>query len=106
MKHLIIILFLSVGTATFAQSQEPIQQVPHNEPDCIIWPADLNIVALAFEADVFYRGQLEYPTWDAVNPFANNSESRYHLDQDLPFSQILTTGSIMTFDHIRYSVRN
>jgi hypothetical protein len=95
-----------VGGSVFAQDEKPIEQANEVEPGCVIWPLELKPVPVVFDADAYYREQIKFTSREAMNPFGPNSEARYHLDKDLPQSQVLTTGTIFTFDHLRHSVRN
>jgi hypothetical protein len=107
MKTIITLFAMTLGFGAMAQEEQPtvVTIEDGSEIGCIIWPKSIKPVVFVWDADTYYRNLLRFPSWDAINPFGYNQEARYHFDEDLPFVQVLTTGSIYSFDYIRNTAR-
>jgi hypothetical protein len=97
MKNALLIFALFLGFAASAQETKIIEPDKTWVTTCI--PRALHVeIPVVFSADAYYRTQLRKP----IGEF--NSLQNWALSKELPFMHTIT-GSVYTFDFIRYTVR-
>jgi hypothetical protein len=107
MKTIITLFAFSLGFSAMAQQEESKIATLDDGPEigCIIPLKTIEPLLFVWDVDEYYRTQFEFPSWEVMIPFGYNEHGYFHLNEDLPFSQVLTTGAIYTFDYIRPMAR-
>jgi len=108
MKVAILIFTVLLTMSVFSQNKtevEVIQIANDDKPECVIWPINIRPIAVVYSVDVCFRNQIKRPSEYYIQNIWMNKEASYRLSKDNPVLQTLTTGTVYTFDHIRYTVR-